>query len=221
MSAPGIIKIDNLAAGFNGRVLIEGLCADIAPGQRVLIAGASGSGKSTLLRCMLGFTAPVAGTISFGGVRLDGHSVWQLRRRMAYVPQEPIFQHGVVMDILKMPFKYRSNSHLVWDDVKVEGMLERFGFAKNIKTAQSEELSGGEKQRIAIIAAMLLDREYLFLDEPTSALDAASKTVFTDIMRQMKDTTIVLVSHDETNAQIADRRIDITQYMRKAVENVG
>lgn len=212
METPAI-QIKNLSVEFGGRVLFKAFNADIYSGRRVLIAGPSGSGKSTLLRCLLGFTIPKEGEIFFNGIRLDGKSVWQLRKEMAYVPQEPIFKSSTVLDALKTPFGYKSNSHLQWNQRETDSLIERFGLGANILTAKTDEISGGEKQRIAIIGALLLGRSFMFMDEPTSALDASSKAVFTELFTAQRRFTVVFVSHDEKNAAIADASIDIKQYI--------
>ncbi|MFI4910683.1 MAG: ATP-binding cassette domain-containing protein [Sedimentisphaeraceae bacterium JB056] len=202
------LKIENLALSFNERKVFDNISAMIEPGEKIQVTGASGSGKSSLLKCLLGFNT-AQGSIFYGNERLTSSSVWKIRTMIAYVPQEPLFQHSTVEEQLKSPFSFKANSHLKYNETEIDNLLAEFLLPLSIKKANTDQLSGGEKQRIAIISALSLKRKYIFFDEPTSALDPACKKVFWDIVARIKDTTCLIISHDSDVAISFDGLISV------------
>ena len=89
MNRPPAIEIEDLTVRFDNRNILNGVSMRIRAGEKVHLDGRSGSGKSTLLRSILGFVAPDDGSIRIEGHLMDGRNAWELRRCMAYVPQEP------------------------------------------------------------------------------------------------------------------------------------
>lgn len=208
MSNSGSINIKELSVSFGKNKIFDNVNAQIKYGQKVLITGSSGCGKSTFLKCLLGFV-PAGGSIYFGEQKLCSTTVWQLRNRIAYVPQEPLFHGPIVTDVLKEPFSYKANQHLRYNEARVDELLEYFILNRAIKKANTEDLSGGEKQRIAIIAAILLDRQFMLFDEPTSALDPQSREAFYNLMTERSDITALIVSHDQHISSLVDDKINI------------
>jgi len=208
MSGLGCIKIKDLSVCFDGKELFGGLNAVIKKGEKVLVAGSSGSGKSTFLKCMLGFTH-FHGDIIYEGKPLCPSNVWDIRSKIAYIPQEPVFSASTVLELASKPFEYAANKHLNFQQGRFDELLERFLLPLSIKNADTEQLSGGEKQRVAIISAILLNRRFMLFDEPTSALDTASRRVFNDILKEISDIKAVVVSHDESIFASFDAVINI------------
>jgi ABC-type lipoprotein export system ATPase subunit len=87
--------------------------------------------------------------------------------------------------------------------------MERLGLAASLLKQDIASLSGGEKQRVAILSDLLLDRPILLLDEASSALDAKSKQRVVEVMREMKDRTILSVSHDTEWLDFSDRVVTL------------
>ena len=159
------------------------------------LTGPSGSGKSTLLRCLLGFV-PFTGAISVDGISIDVRSIWDIRQKIAYVAQEPDLGDDRVEATLRLPLNYRANRSLRWDPGEVDALCEVFLLSPGLLTKEMSTLSGGEKQRIALIAALLLHRPLLLLDEAGSALDGAAKQQVREYLVSRTDLTILSVSHD-------------------------
>jgi ABC-type bacteriocin/lantibiotic exporter with double-glycine peptidase domain len=202
------LNVNNLAIKYDGHSLFENVSFEVQSGQRFCINGPSGCGKSSLLRAMLGFVQPQQGEIVIDGQPVNDKTVWQLRRSIGYVTQEPDLGQQVVLDRIRRPFDYKANAHLSWNETTVHEWFERFKLPRKLLAKQTNDLSGGEKQRIAIIIAMLLDRPILLLDEPTSALDKQSKQILRTILAELKK-TVVFISHEETLLDIADATFEL------------
>ncbi|MCI0498488.1 MAG: ATP-binding cassette domain-containing protein [Planctomycetales bacterium] len=208
------ILIDNLTLRYDGHLLFENLSIRALSGQKLCIAGPSGCGKSSLFRAVLGFIRPQQGTISIAGQPMNDKSVWHLRRHIAYVTQEPDLGQEVVLDRIRRPFDYKTNAHLAWSPQAVKGYFERFKLSPKLLQKQTTDLSGGEKQRVAIIIGLLLNRPILLLDEPASALDKESRQILKNTLCQLSGKTVLVVSHDEVLLDNADAVIDIAVFRR-------
>lgn len=193
--------------GFGGKALFSNLSLEVARGERVVLTGASGIGKSTLLRCILGFTIPESGEILVNGVPVDGETVWRLRTQVAYVPQEPELGEGTLRRWFEQPFSFKANSHLKDNLERLPRLLQRLSLPATLLEAEVARLSGGEKQRVVLISALLLEREVLLLDEPTSALDRENSLAVVSLLRSLEGLTILSISHDSHFLDLADRVI--------------
>lgn len=210
MNRPAAIEIEDVTVRFDNRNILERFSMRIEPGEKVHLDGRSGSGKSTLLRAVLGFVAPEEGEIRIEGELLDGRSAWALRRRLAYVPQEPNLGTGSVAEVLERPFHYRANAHLRGNLERVEGLIKRLLLSPELLDKDVTTLSGGEKQRIGLISSVLLDRKILLLDEPTSALDKSAKKAVADYLGSCGDVTVVFAAHDAEALGGADRVVRLS-----------
>jgi ABC-type multidrug transport system fused ATPase/permease subunit len=174
-----------------GSSLLSGFSLRVEPGEKTVLFGPSGSGKTTILKAVLGFVRREGGGITVDGEVLQASSVWRIRRKIAYVPQEIDPGDGTVRDVLQRPFGYRAAASLVWDEQKALELLER-------------NLSGGEKQRVAFVSAVLLDRPVLLLDEVTAFLDDESTLALIGYLRDRPRLTVLAASHDAAFRGAAD-----------------
>lgn len=202
------INVNNLSIQYNGHSLFEDVSFKVQSGQKYCINGPSGCGKSSLLRAMLGFVRPQQGDILIDGQPINDKTVWQLRHKIAYVTQEPDLGQQTVLDRIRRPFDYKANAHLKWNQQTIDEWFDRFNLPRKLLTKQTTDLSGGEKQRIAIIIALLLNRPILLMDEPTSALDKQSKQILRDILSDLQK-TIVFISHEDVLLDIADATLEL------------
>jgi ABC-type iron transport system FetAB ATPase subunit len=205
------IEIDHLTVKLDGQKLFSGLDLDLHQGQKLTLTGRSGCGKSTLLHCLLGFVEPAEGTIRIFGEELTSDSVWQLRTRMAYVAQEPAMGTGKVRDLLKHPFTFNNNRHLRNNIVQVPELMERLYLHETLLDKDISTLSGGEKQRFALISALLLDRDILLLDEASSAMDQAAKHAVIGLLGSSEKLTVLSVSHDQEWIGFSDEVVDLAK----------
>lgn len=208
MTTPAI-KIQGLTLQVGERILLKDLNLSVSPGQKVVISGSSGSGKSTFLKCLLGFVRPSSGRISVEGRELSADTVWTLRRSLAYVAQEPDLGGGTVREMLEQPFAYHANRALAGQLERLPEQVARFQLPPEILNKDMASLSGGEKQRVALVSAVLLGRSIYLLDEVTSALDRSCKQAVLSFFLDNQDSTVLLVTHDPDVLQRADQVIGL------------
>jgi len=206
------IKIKDLSVSYDGQWVLKNFSLSLAHGEKVTLTGPSGSGKSTVLRCILGLVVPDSGSISILGESINGHNIWKIRHHLAYVAQEPDLGTGTVREIIEKPFSYRANLKLRDNLGRLPSLMERFNLSSGLLDKQMSSLSGGEKQRIALVTAILLDRSIVLLDEASSALDKENKQAVADYFKQAQNITVLSVAHDVEWLGFATRVVDICEH---------
>jgi ABC-type multidrug transport system ATPase subunit len=189
------IQIQGLHLAFGERVLLDDFALRVPSGARCTFTGPSGCGKSTLMKCVLGFEQPTDGTIRLFGMDLRPETVWDLRRKAAWVPQEAELGDGTAREFLSRAFSYRANRGGRERLSRADKLSREFLLDPSTLDQPVGRLSGGEKQRVALIAALLLDRPLLLLDEPFSALDSSSRAA---VLRRLSrlPAAIVCAAHE-------------------------
>jgi ABC-type bacteriocin/lantibiotic exporter with double-glycine peptidase domain len=197
--AAGHLSMKDVTFGFGPLAppLIENFSLSVAPGQWVALVGDSGSGKSTLGRLITGLFEPRAGAVS-----IDGHTLTQwgrsnLSRLVASVDQEIRLFRGTLRENITMWDATIPQSRLVAviDDVGLTEIVQNL--PRNIDAAIEEDgrnLNGGQRQRIEIARALVLEPAVLVLDEATSALDTLSENDILQAVRR-RGMTCILVAH--------------------------
>ena len=192
--------------------ILKGIDLDIARGQFAAIMGPSGSGKSTLLGLLAGLDSPTKGEI-----QLDGEEITSLNEdRMALLRGRKVgfvFQSYHLIPTLTaeenvlLPMELAGDGH--GGRGRARDLLERVGLSGR-RDHYPVQLSGGEQQRVALARAFALNPPILLADEPTGNLDSATGRMVLDLMLAMnreQGATLVLVTHEESVAGCADRRI--------------
>ncbi|MDH2903485.1 MAG: ATP-binding cassette domain-containing protein [Actinomycetota bacterium] len=173
--------------------------ATITPGSRVAISGPSGAGKSTLLRAMARLDDPLGGNIAVGDTDLARIAEEQMRDHVVLVPSEPGLVRGYVRDVLGM------GRTLEDSDLDV---LARLGLRVE-RNDQWSELSRGERQRVALVRALVRRPSVLMLDEPTSALGEAETTAVLEVLSSLS-ATVIVATHDPLVLAWCDQVIDLS-----------
>ena len=203
------IVIDNVKKAYGDNVVIQGLSAEIKPGEFFTLLGPSGCGKTTLLRMIIGFN-----TIEGGEIRVDGkviNSIPTNRRNMGMVFQNyAVFPHMTVRDNVAYGLKTRGIAKA--DRYrKVDEMLKLIKIDQYADRMPAQ-LSGGQQQRVALARAIVISPEVLLMDEPLSNLDAKlrveMRNVIKDIQHKVGITT-VYVTHDQEEALAVSDRIAV------------
>ncbi|MGY1601743.1 ATP-binding cassette domain-containing protein [Geodermatophilus sp. SYSU D00815] len=189
-TSPNAVEIRGLTKSFGDVRALDGLELTVGPGQVAGFLGPNGAGKSTTLRILLGLFRADGGT-----ARLLGADPWrdavELHRRLAYVPGDvplwPNLTGGEVVDLL---LRLRGRH----DGRRKAELLERFELDP---TKRARTYSKGNRQKVALVAALAADVELLLLDEPTSGLDPLMEAVFTECVREAKaeGRSVLLSSH--------------------------
>jgi iron(III) transport system ATP-binding protein len=200
------VAVTGLYKAFGTHPVLTGVDLEVPAGSLTAILGPSGSGKTTLLRLLAGFDQADAGTISIGGVLVDGPGVHAApeRRRIGYVPQEgSLFPHLTVAANVGFGLAPRDRR-----GGKVAAMLEAVGLG-GFGKRYPHQLSGGQQQRVALARALAIEPAVVLLDEPFASLDAHLRaSVRADVQEIFRraGTTAVLVTHDQDEAlSTADR----------------
>ncbi len=197
--APGLALHDVTLGLPDGRVLVQGGEAAVAPGESVVITGASGSGKSTLFRA-------IAGIWPFGSGRIDLPATG----RALFLPQRPYIPLGT----LKRAICYPEDEAGFSDDAVVAALeaAELAHLAPRLHEAESwdKRLSGGEQQRLALARALLLKPDWLFLDEATASLDpAAEERLYARVKAMLPATAVISIAHRPAVAKFHDRALRV------------
>ncbi|HET9499693.1 MAG TPA: ABC transporter ATP-binding protein [Marmoricola sp.] len=204
-----VIDIRGLQKSFGSTVALDGLDLQVARGEVHGFLGPNGAGKSTTIRVLLGLLRADAGTVA-----LFDADPWRdaaaLHRRLAYVPGDvnlwPNLTGGEVIDLLG-----RLRGGL--DEQRRADLVERFELDP---TKKGRSYSKGNRQKVALVAALASDVELLVLDEPTSGLDPLMEAVFSDYVEEFKASggTVLLSSHILAEVE---RLCDRVSIIRKGV----
>jgi ABC-type multidrug transport system fused ATPase/permease subunit len=184
------VRLDAVSYGPADRTpVLQDISLDIRPGMRVGLVGASGSGKSTLLRLMTGLLTTREGTIRIDGAPIASLNLSDLRRQVAFIPQQPGLFRGCVQSNLSFP-----DAEI--REAVIEEMLCRLGLRGLSGFSSCASLSGGERQRISIGRALLAFPRLVLADEPTSALDAETEAVILEELdTAFAGITLILATH--------------------------
>ena len=191
-----MITFDHIHLAFDGQKILNDLSFTVERGEKVVLSGKSGSGKSSLFALLLGFLEPDKGKVFFHGRQVDEKTVWDVRRKIAYIDQDVSIGNGKIIDLLAFVTRLKSNVHLYYDQKLVDNLLQHFELDGEVVDKNVEDLSGGERQRLAIIIAVLLRRDVFLLDEVTSALDEHLKQKVADFFIDREDWTCLVIAHD-------------------------
>ena len=184
-----MIYLDKIWKRFGTLEVLKGLSASIHEDRITAIVGHNGSGKTTLIKCLLGLDHTDAGTIKINEYVLNGD--WDYRRRIGYMPQIARFPENLsAREVLQMIQGLRSSDGM-WEELIAYFSLEP-ELDKPLK-----HLSGGTRQKVNAVIALMFDPEILILDEPTAGLDPVSSSLLKDRIQQEREAgkTIIITSH--------------------------
>jgi putative ABC transport system ATP-binding protein len=206
-----MIQFKNVSLTLHKQLLLDKTDLQVALGDHMVIRGSSGCGKSSLLKIAVGALPMSAGTVKVAGLELSAKTVADIRSQIAFIGQEPILGADSVKEALLLPFSFKAHQQTKPSDDLIFQTLERLHLAASILDKPSKRISGGEKQRIAIARALLLNKTVFFADEITSALDPESKqAVMAELFRQ--EITMLSVSHDPDWINASNRIVEIQEY---------
>jgi ABC-type iron transport system FetAB ATPase subunit len=183
---------------YADQTLLRDVKLSVNPSERILIVGPTGKGKSSLLNTLNLMNQSYEGTIMFEGTELREYPPHILRSTICMVMQEPFLGEGSVQDVLNTPLDYASNKHrdLAGRKQQILALFENFKLPAGHLNKKAEELSGGEKQRVALVRALLLKPKILLLDEISSALDQKTSGIISDCIFNNYPGAVIAISHD-------------------------
>ena len=214
-----MITISNITKSFGSLKVLKGIDLHIAKGEIVSIVGPSGAGKTTLLQIIGTLDRPDSGTVCVDGIDTTTLSQKELshfrNRHLGFVFQfHQLLPEFTAIENIMIPAYIAGTSHSEAQK-RAEELLQ---FMKLTDRAHHKpnELSGGEKQRVAVARALINNPAVILADEPSGSLDSKNKEELHQLFFDLRDRfgqTFVIVTHDETLASITDRTIHLRDGM--------
>ncbi len=197
------LEIDSVSKSFDGQTVLQNISLKIVAGSTHVLLGSSGSGKSTLLKIILGMTSADSGTLSLGGRPLAFSERTKWLHQIGYVPQEGrLFPHLTGEENVTLVAQTMN-----WDPTRrqkrIKELIDLVSLDPELLTRYPHQMSGGQRQRLAIMRALFLDPQLILLDEPLAALDPIVRA---DIQYRLREifthlrNTVLLVTHDISEA---------------------
>lgn len=232
LSISDLVKHYPVTEGFLRREVglvraVDGISFDIHRGETFGLVGESGCGKSTTALSLLGLEEPTSGTVRFDGddvTEFDADEMRSYRRRVQFIQQDPNSAFNPRMTVgeaVEEPLRIHGMTDATRRREIVEDALTRIGLSADAADGYPHEFSGGEKQRIALARALVLNPDLIIADEPTSSLDGRTKTSVLRLMSHLQeayDVSILLISHDiDVVSRVSDRVA--VMYLGKIVEH--
>jgi len=215
-----LLQVESVSSGYGKMIIVRDVSIFLDNNEIVVMIGPNGSGKSTLLKTIFGILRPVAGDI-----RLDGESIVGVRpdkvvrRGLSYVPQlDNAFPSLTVRENLQMGAYIRDG----YED-RLSEVLEIFPILKDKIDTKAVNLSGGERQALAVARALMTEPKVLLLDEPTAGLSPALVAETLETIKEIRDmgTSILLVEQNaKKSLSICDRGY-VLAMGRKVFEGTG
>lgn len=194
-----ILEFQNVTFASEGKAILKNISVSIEPGDFISLVGPSGSGKSTFLKLCSHLISPTSGDIFFKNKNMLQYNPTELRKSIAYCFQTPHLFGDRVLENIKFPFAVRNEKY---NHKRVEKLFSLFGMSTDYLNRKVQNLSGGEKQRIALIRSLIFKPEILLLDEVTSALDEKNTQIVEKVIASLnkEGITLLWITHNPKQA---------------------
>lgn len=210
-----MIEINNITKSFGALQVLKGIDLQIGKGEVVSIVGPSGAGKTTLLQIIGTLDKPDTGTVCIDDVNVTSLSQKKLsgfrNTRLGFVFQfHQLLPEFTAIENIMIP-AYIAGKSRKEARMRAEELLQFMGLSERA-SHKPNELSGGEKQRIAVARALMNNPSVILADEPSGSLDTKNKEELHQLFFDLRDKygqTFVIVTHDESLAVITDRTIHL------------
>ena len=204
------VEIRSIRFSYTGEEdVLRDFSLEVKKGECIAITGASGCGKTTLSKLLLGLYPLGEGDIRVNGMSMRESDLADLRRQIAYVPQEPYLFQGSIAENIRMGRPEATEEEIREAAKQAHAHDFIMEFPEGYDTTVGERgnnLSGGQRQRIAIARAILKDTSIILLDEATSALDNESEQAVNEALRNLQgQKTILMIAHRPSTIELADR----------------
>ena len=203
-----IFELDNLGLVSPEKMILEGISLSIKEGEHLTITGPSGSGKSSLLKLLAALVSPSSGQLFYQGQDMGDLDPVAYRREVSYCFQQPVLFGQTVRDNVAFPFEIRQ---IPFDQERVLTALARLNLGPEFLEKPIKDLSGGEKQRVALVRNLLFEPKVLLLDEVSSGLDEKTKILLRTFLKDLhqEGVTLIEVTHDQQEIEAAERLVTI------------
>jgi lipoprotein-releasing system ATP-binding protein len=210
-----MIELDNITRSFGTLQVLKGISLKVERGEVVSITGPSGAGKTTLLQIMGSLDKPDGGSVLYDGQDITGMNEKEIsafrNRHIGFVFQfHQLLPEFTALENITIPMLIGGSS-MGQATARAKELLAMMGLADRAEHKPSE-LSGGEKQRIAVARALANRPDVILADEPSGSLDSKNKEELHNLFFSLRDKlgqTFVIVTHDESLASKTDRTIHL------------
>ncbi len=216
-----LLELQNVSFDNDGKSILKDISLSIASGDFISIVGPSGSGKSTFLKLCSHLISPTCGNIFFNGKNYGDYSPVELRRNIVYCSQTPYLFGNTVMHNIEFPYSIR---HMKPDFARINSLFSMFHMSTDYLKSDVQNLSGGEKQRIALMRSMLFMPKILLLDEITSALDIHNTLIVEKVISSLhqEGITILWITHNpEQSTKYANKVLTLESGKINSFEEVA
>jgi len=210
---PPILRLEGVRKSFGGQVVLDGVDLAVEPGKTTVVIGPSGCGKTVLLKHFVGLLKPDQGRVFAGQWEVSAMSERQLiavRRHIGFLFQGgALFDSMTVADNVQFPLVEHDVGTPLQRLARCKEVLSLMGM-ENVMEKYPEELSGGQKKRVALARAIALDPQIILYDEPTTGLDPIRADLINELIIKLQatlGTTAVVVTHDMNSARKVGDRI--------------
>ena len=203
-----IFELEHLGLASPEKIMLEDVSLSVEAGAHLTITGPSGSGKSSLLKLLAALVSPSSGRIVYQGRDLEDLDPVAYRREVSYCFQQPVLFGQTVRDNVAFPFEIRQ---IPFDQERVLTALARLNLGPEFLEKPIKDLSGGEKQRVALVRNLLFEPKVLLLDEVSSGLDEKTKILLRTFLNDLhqEGVTLIEVTHDQQEIEAAERLVTI------------
>lgn len=191
----------------NEHVALKNVNLVIKQNENIALTGHIGSGKSTLIKALLKLTVPTSGTVTIGGIDINNISKKELYSHVFYIPQKPKLMNRTLYENIIYGLEERENkkgilikienimTFMKLDEITKKTFIEKMNDSVGL---EGSKLSGGQRQLVWIIRALLRNPSIIIMDEPTSSLDKSNKQKIYNIIEEIGiQKTIIVISHDD------------------------
>lgn len=208
------MRVVDLHKSFGRLRVLKGISVDFVRGRTTVVLGPSGCGKSVLLKHLVAIERPTKGQVWFESTRIDALSETALgpvRRRIGFLfQQSALFDSFNVFENIAFPLREHGVRAIAEIEERVHRVLRMVGLPEKAKQMPAD-LSGGQRKRIALARAIVLEPAVVLYDEPTTGLDPIRADVINELVLKMRDElgiTGIVVTHDLHSAfKVADRMV--------------
>ena len=209
----GEINIKNLSFGYSDdKKIFDNFNLNIKPKSKIAIVGPSGNGKSTLIKLIMGYFKIPDNSIFIDGQDINKYNLGSLRSQISYINQNTkLFNKTIYENIQYGNNMSKDDINNLIKKYELEQIFKNIpnGFETNVGV-NGDSLSGGQKQIIQLLRCYNKNNKIMILDEPTSALDSVTKKVVINIIKDIsKDSTLIIITHDNTNLELTNKTINI------------
>jgi len=206
-----LLRVQDVSFSLDGNLLLQPTSFDLARGEFLLLTGPSGCGKSTLLKILSSLQDPTDGQIFLEDKNIRDIKPEFYRQQVSYCFQTPVLFGQTVEDNLALPYQIRGKRP---DRKRLAEWLTRVNLSADMLDKEVNSLSGGEKQRVALLRNLQFLPKVLLLDEVTSALDEENRQTVNALVAEwvkQEGLAVIWVTHDSNEIHHAQRVITLTR----------